>query len=366
MFAATRVASRASTTPVQQGFRVRDEITAAGAPRSRHPGMPAGTSAARGRTTPPTDLVVSIINYRTPELTIACLRSVLDDAPAGNAGVVVIDNASGDGSPAAIRDWIARHAPDAPVTLMESATNLGFAGGHNAVMAAHPAAFHLLVNSDTQARPGAIATLRAAAEANPRAGLITPALEDPDGTRQISCFRFHTPASELIRGAASGPVTRLLARHEVPLGTAPAPGTIDWVSFACVLIRAEARAAAGGGLDDGFFLYYEDAEFCRRIRHAGWTIAHVPEARVVHFRGGSGPVKALSRQKRRLPRYYYESRARYFRKAHGRAGLLAANLCWLAGRTIAQTRRLAGRPVPQTRTAEWRDIWTGFLRRPGG
>ena len=217
-----------------------------------------------------------------------------------------------------------------PVTLMASDTNLGFAGGHNAVMREHPAAFYLLLNSDTVLRDGAVTRLLAAADTHPRAGLLAPALEDEDGTRQISCFRAHTPASELIRGAATGPVTRILARYDVPLAPAPDPQEIGWVSFACVLIR-HAVVAGTGGLDDGFFLYYEDAEFCHRIRQAGWQIAYIPDARVVHFRGGSGPVKALSRAARRLPPYYYRSRARYFRKVHGRAGLLAANLCWACG-----------------------------------
>ena len=130
-----------------------------------------------------------------------------------------------------------------------------------------------------------------------------------------------------------------------------------------MLIRHDVIARTGG-LDDGFFLYYEDAEFCHRVRRAGWEIAYIPDARVVHFRGGSGPVKALSRAARRLPPYYYRSRARYFRKVYGRAGLLAANLCWASGRLVAVARRLAGKPVPRAREREWRDIWTGFAHPP--
>lgn len=311
-------------------------------------------------------VVVSIINYRTPDLTLACLKSVLARGGEADLSIVVIDNASGDGSDVAIRDWIAAQEPRVPVTIMASDTNLGFAGGHNAVMRAHPAAFYLLLNSDTLLRDGAVARLLAAADAYPHAALLAPALEDEDGTRQISCFRAHTPASELIRGAATGPITRILARYDVPLEVTPDPKTIGWISFACVLIRQTAVARTGG-LDEGFFLYYEDAEFCHRVRQAGWHIAYVPDARVVHYRGGSGPVKSLSRAARRLPPYYYRSRARYFRKVHGRAGLLAANLCWGAGRCIAVARGLFGKPVPRARDREWRDIWTAFRHplRPG-
>jgi len=304
-------------------------------------------------------VVVSIINYRTPDLTLACVQSVLARGGEADLSIVVIDNASGDGSDVAIRDWIAAQEPCAPVTLMASDKNLGFAGGHNAVMRTHPAAFYLLLNSDTVLHDGALAGLLAAADTHPHAGVLAPALEDEDGTRQISCFRAHTPASELIRGAATGPVTRLLERYDVPLEATPDPKAIGWVSFACVLIR-QSVIVRTGGLDEEFFLYYEDAEFCHRVRQEGWQIAYIPDARVVHFRGGSGPVKSLSRAARRLPSYYYHSRARYFRKVHGTAGLFAANLCWGAGRCVAAARRLAGKPVPRARDQEWRDIWTAF------
>ena len=308
---------------------------------------------------PSSRLVVSVINYRTPDLTLDCVRSVLDRGGTHDLEIVVIDNASGDGSAEKIGAWIAAHRSPTPITLMTSEVNLGFAGGHNAVMRAHPADFYLLLNSDTVLRDDAVTTLLAAAEADPSAGLLAPALEDEDGTRQISCFRAHTPGSELIRGAATGPVTRLLSRYDVPLAHAHDPAEIGWVSFACVLIRGKVIAQTGG-LDDGFFLYYEDAEFCHRALQLGWEIAYVPAARVVHFRGGSGPVKALGRAARRLPSYYYRSRARYFCKVHGRAGLVAANLCWAAGRLIAATRGLVGKPIPKSRQREWRDIWIGL------
>jgi GT2 family glycosyltransferase len=306
------------------------------------------------------ELVVSIINYRTPDLTLNCVRSVLAAGDGIALSVVIIDNASDDQSVTMIRDWIDAQDPPVPVTLMLSEVNLGFAGGHNAVMRAHPAEFYLLLNSDTLMRAGTLAGLLAATQAHPQAGLLAPALEDEDGTRQISCFRLHSPASELIRAAATRQVTAMLARHDISLGLDPVPTDIGWVSFACVLIRQEVFAHTGG-MDDGFFLYYEDAELCHRILKAGWQIAYVPAARVAHFRGGSGPVKALSRAARRLPPYYYRSRTRYFRKLYGRTGPLAANLCWGAGRLIAAARRLVGKPVPKANASEWRDIWIGFL-----
>ena len=325
-----------------------------------HPGQ---ISARQTGDASSAELVVSIINYRTAELTLDCVRSVMACRDEAALAIVVIDNASGDGSPDAIAAWIAAQPAPVPVTLIRSEVNLGFAGGHNAVMRTHPAQNYLLLNSDTVLRAGALQHLLAAADAHPRAGLLAPRLEDPDGTGQISCFRLHTPMSELIRGAATGPVTKALARYDVPLSLTPDPDAIGWVSFACVLIRHDVIAQLDG-LDDDFFLYYEDAEFCHRATQAGWQIAYIPDARVVHFRGGSGPVKQLSRAAKRLPAYYYFSRTRYYTKLYGRAGLALANICWGLGRFIALSRRLIGKPVPRARQFEWRDIWMGFGRTP--
>lgn len=301
-------------------------------------------------------LAVSIINYRTGALTIACVRSVLADLDGIDAEVVVVDNRSGDGSAEEIEAWIAAQAPPVPVRLVRSQTNSGFSGGHNQGIAAAPAAFHLVLNSDAVIRPGFFRAILAAAEAHPRAGLLAPRIDYDDGTQQVSCFRFPSPLSELIRGAATGPVTRLLARWDVPLAMPPAPRDIGWASFACILLRNEMFAALGP-MDEGYFLYFEDTEYCWRARKAGWRIAYVPEARVVHFRGGSGPVKALEKARKRLPAYFYASRSRFFYQAYGRAGLLAANLLWHLGRGLAQARRLAGKSVPAANAREARDLW---------
>lgn len=310
----------------------------------------------------PTTLSVSIINYRTGDLTIACVQSVLEAARAETGlsiHTVVVDNASGDGSADQIANWIEQTGVAAQVTLVRSPTNTGFAGGHNQGITARPSDFVLLLNSDAAMRPGAFSALMQAAQNAPDTGFFAPRLEDPDGTPQVSCFRAHSPRSELIRTAVTGAVTRALKRHEVALGLDPEPAQIEWMSFACILLRRDMIDAIGL-MDDGYFLYFEDAEYGLRGRRAGWGCAYVPEARVIHYRGGSGPVKALQKAKKRLPRYYYCARSRFFHQHYGHTGLLAANLCWHLGRVIAHLRWLAGRrPVPMA-AHEARDIWINF------
>ncbi len=306
-------------------------------------------------------VTISIINYRTPDLTLACLRSVLDDMDGVAGQVVIVDNASGDGSAERIAAWIDAQPEDLPVRLVRSPTNSGFSGGHNQGMAAAPADYYLVLNSDAVLRPGFLSAILAAAEAHPDAGLIAPRIETDDGEAQVSCFRFHSPWSELIRGAASGPLTRLLRRHVVALDPPADPGDIEWASFACILLR-DRMVRAIGPMDEGYFLYFEDAEYCLRAARAGWRVQQAPQAVMVHFRGGSGPVKALAQVRKRLPGYYYASRTRFFRQAHGPAGPLAANLMWHLGRLLAYGRVVFGRKVAPTIEAEARDIWTNILR----
>lgn len=307
-------------------------------------------------------ITVSIINYRTGPMTLDCVRSVLADL-AGHAGqVVVVDNRSDDGSAEEIEAWIAAQDPPVPVRLVRSPINAGYSGGHNRGMAAAPADHYLILNSDALLRPGFFDALLAAARADPDAGLIVPRLEGEDGTPQVNCFRFAGPASEFMRGAMSGPVTRLLKAREVALPVDPPEDRIEWASFACILLNGR-MVEQIGPMDEGYFLYFEDAEYCLRARRAGWRIRRAPGAVAVHFRGGSGPVKALARARKRGPEYYYRSRSRFLAQAHGRGGLIAANLAWHAGRGLAQFRRLLGKPVHSAAESEARDLWIG-ARRP--
>lgn len=311
------------------------------------------------------DIVISIINYCTAELTIDCARSVLEQIGDDvNGEIVIVDNFSDDGSVATLTAWIDGLPAGTPVRLVASPTNTGFSGGHNQGIAAVEARYYLVLNSDAVLRPGCLRHLLDAAGRDPEAGLIAPRLEGDDGHVQVSCFRFPGPLSEFIRGANSGPVTRALKAYDLPLGMDPDPEQIGWASFACILLNA-AMVREVGPMDEGYFLYYEDAEYCLRARRAGWRVRYCPAAVAVHFRGGSGPVKALAKQRARLPEYFYASRTRYFFQAHGRAGLWVANVLWIIGRGIAGLRQVFGRRGNNFRQAEIVDIWTN-VRDPLG
>jgi len=316
-------------------------------------------------------LAVSIINFRTGDLTLQCVQSVLDDLGDVNARIIVVDNCSEDGSAEQIEEWIAAAPPGTPVDLVRSATNSGFSGGHNQGIGACDANWYLVLNSDAVLRQGFTQDILSVANAaSASTGFIVPKLEGDDGVVQPNCFRFSTPISELLRSANTGFVTRLFKRFEVSLGREPDVPAMQWASFACILLRHD-MVKSIGPMDEGYFLYFEDAEYCLRAGRAGWGLERAPNACAVHFRGGSGPVKALAAAKKRLPPYFYSSRSRFLYQAHGQAGLILANLLWHVGRGIAHARRLVGRAAPPATEHEARDIWInattplGPRRAPG-
>ena len=306
------------------------------------------------------DLSVVIVNFRTPKFVTECLATLLPELKDVKAGVVVVDNHSGDGSAGAIDQWLREHDADGAVKLVRSADNRGFSAGNNQGIRALGARFYLLLNSDTLVRPGAIATQMDTAASFTEAGLFSPRLEWPDGEGQESCFRFHTPFSELISAAKTGIFERLLPGYVIGMPVQETIAHPEWTSFACVLIRHDVIEQVGL-LDEGYFMYFEDVEYCYRSLKAGWRIAHNPAARVVHLRGGSSPVKERTKQKRRLPRYFFESRARFFYQLYGWTGLTVANLLWWSGRAVSKTRQLLGRKDKAAIERQWLDIWTNWL-----
>jgi hypothetical protein len=308
-------------------------------------------------------LAVVIINYKTADLVMQCLESLLHQLVGLDAKVIVVDNLSQDGSVAKIQDWIATHDERNVVRLIEPGSNRGFSAGNNSGIRVVDSEYYLLLNSDTIVRPEAIAILLRTAESYPKAGLVSPRLEWPDGTPQESCFRYLSPVSEFIEAAQTGPITAFLNGFRVPSPVSDMVVHPNWTSFACVLVRHDVLGQIGP-MDEGFFMYFEDVEFCRRARKAGWDIVHNPKARVVHLRGGSSPVKKNALERKRLPRYYYASRTRYLYLAYGWLGLTFANILWLLGRGVSKCREVLEGRAPGVPEKQWLDIWTNWLN-PG-
>jgi GT2 family glycosyltransferase len=288
---------------------------------------------------------IIIVNYRTPGLVVDCLHSLNGEVRAEpNLRAMVVDNASGDGSVERIRTAI-KAANWIWAEVLPLAQNGGFAAGNNAAIrkllqAPDPPKYFHLLNPDTYIRPGAVTKLIDFMEAHPRVGIVGSRLEFPDGRPQCAAFNFHGILSELERGFRLGLVTKLLKPWMVAPPPRSQPHRCDWVNGASIMVRREVFDDIGL-FDEGFFLYYEETDFCRRARDAGWSCWHVPDSRVVHLEGQSTSATGVAAKRHRLPKYWFDSRRRYFRKHHGAGYELLANLAHAAGYALWRFRRWA-------------------------
>ncbi len=305
------------------------------------------------------ELAIVIVNYRTSGLTLDCLTSLeAEIEPAMR--VIVVDNASGDGSAERIEQSIDERGW-AWVTLLRSRHNGGFAAGNNLGIRSVRAEAYVLLNSDTIVQRGAFAGLRQAMLERPDAGIIGPGLLDAQGDFDQSFFREPAPPSELIRSSNTGIIGRWLSRFDPILPRSDGPIEVDWLGFACVLVR-RAVIDEVGLLDEDYFMYFEDIDFCRRVRAAGWKVLYWPGPKIVHLQGGSSKMSSEDALLARAPRYYYEARARYFAKFYGRRGLWLANAFWYLGRCVSLPRELVGHGSMVRREHEALDLWTNALQ----
>ena len=227
------------------------------------------------------ELSIVIVTHNTREDLLRCLASLHESPPALSHDIVVVDNASIDGTVAAVR------AGYPAVRVIEQPTNLGFAGANNVGIRASAGRLVLLLNSDTVVPAGAIDVLAARLAAHPAAAVAGPRLVDGDGRLEVSFGPMISPVAEVRQKAMTA-----MHRSRVPGVTqwmerrSARERYVDWVSGAALLVYRQ-DAEAVGLLDERFFLYTEDVDFCASIRNRGRRILFAPEAAITHLRGRS-------------------------------------------------------------------------------
>lgn len=223
-------------------------------------------------------LGIVIIHYNTPDDLARCLASIAAEPPSCAYRVVVVDNASTAPGLAAVRAQHPQH-----LWLLND-DNRGYARGCNQGLAALAARYTLILNPDIVVLPGALDALVALAEARPRAGIIGPQLLNEDGTVQESCRRFYTLKTLALRRTILGRIfrnSRTVARHLMRDFDHRSERPVDWVLGGCMLVRREALDRCGP-MDERFFLYFEDVDWCTRMWRCGFEVLYTPEARFVH------------------------------------------------------------------------------------
>jgi GT2 family glycosyltransferase len=257
-----------------------------------------------------TDLSVIIVNWNVRPLLERCLRSVIESAQRGGleCEIAVVDNASTDGS----QEMVERLFP--AVELISSDANLGFARANNLGASRSSGRHLLLLNPDTEVGGDALPVMVAFLNQHPDVGLLGPKLLFADGSVQPSRRRFPSLATAFLESTVVQqwfPQNRTLARYYVQDRSDDVEQDVDWVVGACMLIRRQAWEQVGP-LDERFFMYSEELDWCRRLKSAGWRVVYVPSATVVHHEGQSSAQVVPARHI-----YFQSSKVLYFRKHHG-------------------------------------------------
>jgi GT2 family glycosyltransferase/lipopolysaccharide/colanic/teichoic acid biosynthesis glycosyltransferase len=233
---------------------------------------------------------VVIVHYRTPDLLRRCLHS-LEPYLASGVGVLVVDNASGELAP---RD-VETEFPG--VRLLAQGANLGYSKAVNLGLGAAPAEFHLVLNPDIVVREGAIEVLVAAADRRPEVGIVGPKLLNPDGSLQYSCRRFYDFKTFVYRRTPLGrlqPNATVLREHMMLDYDHAEPRVVDWVLGGAMLVRGRAVDEVGG-MDERFFLYFEDVDWCYRMHQRGWRVLYDPDAEMVHHHRRESATRPLGK-----------------------------------------------------------------------
>ncbi len=255
------------------------------------------------------DVTVIIVNWNTKDYLRACLRSLPEGADGLSMQVVVVDNASGDGSVEMVRREFPR------VEVIASEENLGFARGNNLALSRARGRYVFLLNPDAELTPGALTTMVRYMEEHPEVGVVGPRLNLPRGGIQggaagydpspSTVFNYSTFLYSIFPGKLKGLwLPKSMYRRDGPV-------EVDWVSGAAMLVRREVVEQVGP-MDDSLFMYAEDVEWCRRIRQSGWRVTVLPSVGVLHHVGRSSVQREAD-----FYRQYVESWDHYYREQYG-------------------------------------------------
>jgi hypothetical protein len=321
-------------------------------------------------------LLVVIVSYRVTDLTIDCLRSLSTEIHrVPGAKVAVCENGTGGDAEQRLREAIETNGWGSWCELTAIHPNRGFTGGNNVIIrqtlaSADPPQYVLLLNADTLVLPHALDALVEFMDQNPKVGIAGSRMELPDGTVRASPFRFPGIATEIDRGLGLGLASRLLSRWAIAPPTPSGPCPADWLSGASLIIRREVIEAIGP-LDEDYYTYFDDVDYCLSARKAGWPSWFAPTSRVIHLGGSSTGLNSSSKRvPQRRPAYWFQARRRFFLKHYGPLYAALVDAAFIVSFAIWRVRRWIQRKSDnEPRHMLWDSIcnsvfFTGFKLTP--
>lgn len=313
-------------------------------------------------------VLVVTVSYKSAALVVDSLAALeREAADMPGLRVAVIDNTCGEDA-TVIAEAIRERGWGHFARLIVAPKNGGYAYGNNlalrpALAARSAPRYYWLLNPDARVCPGATQALVSYLDANPKVGIAGSRLLNPDGSVWPYAFRFPSLLSEFERGARLGLLTKLLSSHVAVREMGDQPEQVDWLPGASMIVR---RAVFDdvGVMDEGYFLYHEETDFCLQAQKAGWECWYIPDSRVVHIAGQSTGVTNRDGRPKRRPEYVFDSRRRFFVKNHGWPYAVMADLAWSLGFASWRVRlRLQRREDPDPPHMLWDSLRNSALVR---
>jgi GT2 family glycosyltransferase len=285
------------------------------------------------------DVVISIVCHETVDRATECLRMLHDDPDRRTSvAVVVLDNLS----TTPVAESIAKEFPE--VQVLTPAQRSGFGANHNTVIRATESRYVLVLNDDTSVPAGAIDAMVAYMDARPVVAAVGPRIVHEDGTPQPAAFRFPSPAATALFAATLGQVGMVQSGRSTP-------GRVDWIGGSAMLLRRSALDRIGL-FDEGYFMYHEETDLCRRLHYAGFEVHYCPQVSIVHDHWGASAAVPYRRVDEA-----HRSRRRYWHKHHGPVGARVASLLdayrYLAAAVVARLVEVVPARLRPSAAREW-------------
>jgi len=291
-------------------------------------------------------LLTVILNWRTADMTLRAAEAALREMAGVPGALTIVDNDSGDGSFEKIRAEIVARGWDhgkIPVRVLQAGHNGGFGAGNNVgIRAGLPGGgrpdYVYILNSDAFPDPGAISALLAHMEAHPKLGFAGSYIHGEDDEPHRTAFRFPSALGDFEAHIRFGPISRLLHRKIVAQPIPDVTTRVDWLAGASMMMRQDVLDEIGL-FDETFFLYFEETELCHRAAMAGHPTEYVRDSSVTHI----GSVSTGMKTWRRMPDYWFDSRAYYYVKTNGRTYGAFATILLILGASLWRIRMLIQR-----------------------